>query len=119
MSETINAEADRLIRGARNDDYGHPADDFARAGRMWGAILGLPDVTPEQVALCMIAVKIAREVHRPKRDNLVDIAGYAGTVEMIRERTAQGAAVKEKEGALAREHAFFKALGMFPSEFDK
>ena len=34
----------------------------------------------------MIGVKISRETHRPKRDNLVDIAGYAQTVAMIRER---------------------------------
>jgi len=35
------------------------------------------------VPLCMIAVKLARQAHRHKRDNLVDIAGYARTAAMI------------------------------------
>ena len=56
-----------------------------RLSRRWAAILGVDEVTPEQVALCMVAVKISREVHRPKRDNLVDIAGYAATLGMVRE----------------------------------
>lgn len=84
--ESPLAEADRLVSGARNDDYGHPIDDFTRIGRMWGAILGIDDVDPALVGLCMVAVKIGREVHRPKRDNSVDGAGYFKTVWMIRER---------------------------------
>ena len=32
---------------------------------------------------CMIAVKISRECHRPKRDNRVDIAGYAEALDMV------------------------------------
>ncbi len=87
--ETVLEEAQRLIFGDRNAAYGHPAEDFARTGRMWGAILGIPDVPPAQVGLCMAALKISREVHRPKRDNLVDLAGYAGTVAMVRERELQ------------------------------
>lgn len=87
---TILEEANHLIFGPRNADYGHPADDFTRTGRMWGAIIhelkpGEP-VTAEQVGLCMVALKISREVNRPKRDNLVDIAGYAGTLQMIHDR---------------------------------
>ena len=40
-------------------------------------------VTPMDVPLCMIAVKLARQAHRHKRDNLVDIAGYARTAAMV------------------------------------
>lgn len=84
--ETILEEAQRLVHGNRGDDYGHPAEDFTRTGRMWGAILDRPDVPPELVGLCMAALKISREVHRPKRDNLVDLAGYAETVAMVHQR---------------------------------
>jgi hypothetical protein len=42
-------------------------------------------VSPMQVALCLIQLKVAREVHAPKRDNLVDIAGYARVMEMLSE----------------------------------
>jgi hypothetical protein len=81
--ESILQEAQRLTRGARQGDYGHPLDDFTRTGRMWAAILGVERVTAEQVGLCMVALKISRQCNKPKRDNLVDGAGYMGTVEMV------------------------------------
>jgi hypothetical protein len=74
-----------LAEGARNEFYGPPIEDFGRTGRMWGAILGIPDVEPEKVALCLIAVKISRESFRHHQDNVRDISGYAHTIEMIRE----------------------------------
>ncbi len=78
-------EAQRIVAGARQDAYGHPFDDFTRTGRMWGAIVGSDDISPDKVALCLIAVKISREVNAPKRDNVVDIAGYAETLALVRE----------------------------------
>lgn len=84
--ETPLQEAQRLVHGDRQASYGHPIEDFTRTGRMWGAILGTDDVPPEKVALCMIAVKMSRECNRPKRDNAVDMAGYAETLHMVRER---------------------------------
>ena len=44
-------------------------------------------LSAEKVALCMVALKISRELNSHKRDNLVDMAGYAGTIELIRKRT--------------------------------
>jgi hypothetical protein len=82
--ETTLQEAQRIVHGDRRIDYGHPMDDFARTSLIWQAILGIP-VTPEQVALCMVGVKISREVNKPKRDNLVDMAGYAETLNMVHE----------------------------------
>lgn len=84
--ESIAQEAHRLVNGARQGDYGHPADDFARTGRMWGAILGIPDVEPHLIGLMLAALKISRHVNRPKRDNLTDLAGYAATVELVHQR---------------------------------
>jgi len=87
-SESVLDEAKRITGGSRQSDYGHPADDFARTARMWTGILAgkLRDgaeVGPMDVPLCMIAVKLARQAHRHKRDNLVDIAGYARTAAMV------------------------------------
>ncbi len=79
---SILFEARNLVHGDRGEDYGHPFHDFSRTAKIWSAILGV-DVTPEQVALCMIGVKISRECHRPKRDNRVDIAGYAEALDMV------------------------------------
>lgn len=84
--ETILGEAERLVSHDRQADYGHPIEDFTRTGRIWGAILGIPDVSPDQVALCMVGVKMSREVNKPKRDNRVDMAGYTKTLELVRER---------------------------------
>jgi len=86
--EGILDEANRLTTGSRHNDYGHPRDDFARTAQMWTGILAeklRPDceVTAMDVPLCMIAVKLARQAHRHKRDNLVDVAGYARTASMI------------------------------------
>lgn len=88
-TESILEEAQRLVHGDRGAAYGHPIEDFARSGRIWGAILGIPDVPPEKVALCMVGVKISREVNSPKRDNRVDGAGYFETADMIHEERAR------------------------------
>lgn len=81
-------EAKRITAGTRQNDYGHPRDDFARTATIWTGILASKlrpgaEITAIDVPLCMIAVKLARQVHRHKRDNLVDIAGYARTAAMI------------------------------------
>lgn len=82
LDDTILDEAKRLTGGDRNKDYGHPLDDFSKTAAIWSAILGCR-VTPEQVGLCMVGVKISRHLNSPKRDNLVDGAGYFRTIEMI------------------------------------
>lgn len=82
IAHEVAKQAAELVSGDRNADYGHPLDDFTKQGLMWEQILGVP-VTAEQVALCMVCVKIAREVHRPKGDNRVDGVGYFLTLAMI------------------------------------
>jgi hypothetical protein len=84
--ETILQEAQRLVHGNRGADYGHPIDDYTRTGRMWGAILGIPDVDPRVCCLMMAAMKVSREVNKHKRDNLTDLAGYAECASMVAER---------------------------------
>jgi hypothetical protein len=51
---------------------------------MWSGIIG-EVVTPQEVALCMMALKIARQCERPLSDNLTDICGYANVYEMMEE----------------------------------
>lgn len=85
----ITTVAHNLVSGARGADYGHPLEDFTRTGKLWAAVLGIEEVTPEQVALCMAQVKISRLCQTPThRDSIVDIAGYAETLDMIRQAKA-------------------------------
>jgi len=86
--EPVLDEAKRITASDRQDDYGHPSQDFSRTAQMWTGILAPrlregERIIPMDVPLCMIAVKLARQAHRHKRDNLVDIAGYARTAAMI------------------------------------
>lgn len=87
--ESALEEAQRLVHGDRGADYGHPIDDYTRTGRMWGAILGLPDIDPRLCCLMMAVVKVSREVNAPKRDNRVDLAGYAECTQMVAERQSR------------------------------
>lgn len=89
MTDSILLEAERLVHGDRNTSYGHPLQDFSRTAGIWSAILGIP-VTAEQVALCMIGVKISRLCQTPgHRDSIVDLAGYAETYSMVRGERAR------------------------------
>lgn len=68
-------EAQRLVNGDRQADYGSPADNYRDIAAVWSGILGQP-VTARQAALMMVGLKLAREAHKPKRDNIVDAHGY-------------------------------------------
>jgi len=75
IDPTIATEAVGLVSADRQKAYGHPAKNFEDIARLWSVILG-HEVTAAQVGLCMVQVKIAREIHAKKRDNLVDAIGY-------------------------------------------
>lgn len=78
----ILEEADRLTSEDRNSDYGDPGIENQKVAVGWGVIF-LDGVTAEKIPLAMIWLKMVRELNKHKRDNLVDIAGYARTREMM------------------------------------
>ncbi len=57
--------------------YGSAAQSLGAIAARWSVTLGRP-VTPAEVVLCMIDLKLARLAHDPShRDSLVDVIGYA------------------------------------------
>ena len=74
--DDVLVEALRLTSGDRQASYGPPDQDFRRTADMWTALFG-HKFEPKDVALAMILLKTSRQIHQRKRDNWVDIAGYA------------------------------------------
>jgi hypothetical protein len=83
LSDSPSLEAHDIVNGARRASYGHPADQYRIVAALWGTILGVEIADPATVGLCMVAFKISREMNRHSRDNLVDIAGYAETLQHV------------------------------------
>ena len=87
----------KLTCQERGKDYGHPYDDFNRVAKLWDVLFegnstmtGHACINPEQVAIAMILLKIARICQSPSfdhRDSRLDLIGYALCLdEVIEER---------------------------------
>lgn len=76
-------EAKNTICGERQDVYGSPEDSFALIAEYWTTYLNSranveDDLDAKDIAHMMILFKMARvQGQAPKRDNYVDICGYA------------------------------------------
>lgn len=75
-------EAKSLICGDRRVDYGDVEDSFKDVAFVWSRIFKV-NVTPEQVALAMVGLKLCREFNAHKHDNLTDICGYAALADYL------------------------------------
>jgi hypothetical protein len=94
MSETTLEEAARLTSGDRQRDYDHPLPNHQRIANGWRwyilAKYGIEvPLDAEDAAWMMVLLKIARDMHTPKRDNIVDSEGYARCIERIRARRGE------------------------------
>ena len=92
--ENILQEADRLVSGDRQEAYSHPTYDYECTAAIWSAMIKkkfgvIVPLSPDFCTLMMAALKISREVGKHKRDNLVDLAGYARCTEMILEKNEE------------------------------
>lgn len=67
----------------RRDHYGEPPALFGHIAKRWSLVLG-SKVTPAQVALCLIDLKLARLARDPSHlDSIVDVAGYAACLREV------------------------------------
>jgi hypothetical protein len=83
-TESILSEAERIVNGERQVDYSDPVKNFKRIAEIASAILK-KELTSEDCAVVLMAVKLARENFKHKRDNLVDLAGYVEILHRIKE----------------------------------
>lgn len=87
MSESILLKAEEIINGQRAKDYGDARENHQRIADLWNVYLQMePDesIAPEDVAVMMILLKIARLMENGyHRDTVTDIAGYAGVLEKM------------------------------------
>jgi hypothetical protein len=78
--DILNTAAD-LVAGDRNKTHGSKQENFDHTAALWSAylapILKRP-LTADEVALCMVLLKVSRTMNGTKiDDHYVDMAGYA------------------------------------------
>jgi hypothetical protein len=67
----------------RPREYGEPVALFEHIAQRWSLTLGTR-VSPAQVALCLIDLKLARLARDPRHlDSVVDVAGYAAVLREV------------------------------------
>jgi propanediol dehydratase large subunit len=82
----ILLEAHQLVNGPRQNDYGHPADDYRKVADIYYALTGI-NLEVSEAIMFMVAVKLARlrtnlEHDTIHHDSLVDALGYLTCLNM-------------------------------------
>lgn len=80
--ETLLQEAERITSKDRRALYGSAKDNFDKIAEAFNALTG-HKLKTEDVGIFNIVQKLSRECHHHKRDNLVDIAGYANITQQV------------------------------------
>jgi hypothetical protein len=86
----ILLKAHELITRDRQNTYSHPLEDYSRTVAIFNALKGTNAMTAEDGILFMICVKLSRLMNEMQNgldvpDNVVDLAGYVGCLQMVRE----------------------------------
>ena len=90
VDDLIN-EARDIIQEGRLDDYGHPFENHTATAALWKIYLSRRcktsiDLDIRDVCMLNILQKIARDSHRSKHDNLVDIIGWILNIYLAEEK---------------------------------
>lgn len=72
---TILEQANALIEGDRQDDYGDVKEDWARTCVCYEMLTG-KEMSIQDAMTFMVCVKLSRERNKHKADNIVDAIGY-------------------------------------------
>ena len=83
MSATTLLDQAAYVQRERQAAYGDSGKAMAAIAARWSLTLGHP-VTPAEVVLCMIDLKLARLGHDHKyRDGPIDVIGYAALLHEV------------------------------------
>lgn len=98
MDRTILIEkAERIVNQDRNTRYGGPEESFTTIAKFWSVFLGV-EVSPLQVAGCMVLLKLARLKKTPiHEDSIVDGIGYFACMADFLREPQEGAQVKAED----------------------
>ena len=88
-NKSILSEAEEIVNGIRHSDYGDPVESFERIAKTASMIAGR-DLSPNECCAVLMAVKLVRESFAHKRDNLIDLCGYAYIMNEIKESNKKG-----------------------------
>lgn len=86
---TVLAEAQQIIYGDREETYGDPGKNLRHIAEQWNLYLqqkyGITatHISAEDVCYMMADLKKCRQLHKPKRDNVVDGIGYLALTERL------------------------------------
>lgn len=87
LTMNVLEAANQIVDGNRRNDYGTPLENHGRTARLWSAYLGKV-LLPEDVCMLNILQKISRGMNSITYDTLVDIAGYARNIQIIKQEKA-------------------------------
>ena len=86
----MSSPAEKFLRHVANEiaerstQYGDATSNMSAIAARWSVTLGM-EITPAQVVLCLLDLKLARLAHDPAHeDSAVDVCGYAA---LLRELT--------------------------------
>ena len=87
MSSVID-QAKHIIEGDREQTYGRPGKNLRKIAEQWSLYISQQSgisvtLLEEDVCWMMALLKMARQMHRHKEDNLVDAIGYIALIEKV------------------------------------
>jgi hypothetical protein len=74
--KSILTEAENIVNGDRNVQYGNPNEAFKEYSNILETTFGIK-LTPTEICKVQIAIKLGRLKYKHKRDSVVDLCGYA------------------------------------------
>lgn len=88
-TQPLLLEAHAVINGERKKTYGDGTNGMQGVADQWTLYLnqkyggGFIYITAEDVCWMMADLKKYRQMHKSKRDNVLDAAGYIGLIEQV------------------------------------